>query len=87
MSAEELNKRTKTANKTVTDTKVGEEPERPKRRTGAKLNSVLRTYLLNRIDLFKHLLFTCILTLHEANISKRHYHCRHCFVVKLLTSQ
>ena len=34
MSAEELNKRIKTANKTVTDTKVEEEPERPKRRAG-----------------------------------------------------
>ena len=34
MSAEELNNRIKTANKTVTYTKVEEEPERPKRRAG-----------------------------------------------------
>ena len=34
MSAEEHNKRIKTANKTVTDTKVGEKPERPKKRAG-----------------------------------------------------
>ena len=34
MSAEELNKRIKTANKTGTDIKAGEEQERPKRRAG-----------------------------------------------------
>ena len=34
MSAEELNKRIKTANKTVADTKVEEEPERSERRAG-----------------------------------------------------
>ena len=34
MPAEELNKRMKTANKTVIDIKVEEEPERPKRRAG-----------------------------------------------------
>ena len=34
MSAEELNKRIKTANKTVTDTKVEEEPERPEESRG-----------------------------------------------------
>ena len=34
MSAEKLNKRIKTDNKTVTDTKADEEEERPKRRAG-----------------------------------------------------
>ena len=34
MSAEELNKRIKTADRTVTGTKAEDEPERPKRRAG-----------------------------------------------------
>ena len=42
MSAEELNKRIKTANKTVTYTKVEEEPERPKKRAGDQAKQRIR---------------------------------------------
>ena len=42
VSAEELNKRIKTANKAVTDTKVEEEQKRPKRRAGDQAKQCIK---------------------------------------------